>query len=535
MILRKPYAFLIKHFKLIHTILSICMIYLLYKSYNIYKFLNETLNMTELTVEHDSVAKLFNRYMFILPWVIIAILIILLVVMFRKQKPKVFYFINIIIFIATIVIYNYLYSTISYMEANIVGQQTVKLAIDMVFLVVASQLISTIISLIRSIGLDLKKFDFGKDLMELEINELDNEEFEINVELDSNSARRNIKKRLRYARYVYIENKLLINTVVFILIATIGFIIYLNVSILNAHYDEGEYFSTDDYSISILKSYITSQDSRGKTITKKDESLLILSISVNSYNAQTLNLAKTEILVGENIYYPISDYGKSLVDLGEVYNNQVLSSETQNFLLVYEIPNENLDQIIIFRYFEGFDINSNSIKPTYTRVKLSPLELDDKVEGEVANEKEELVLNETLGNTSIKINSLELAEYFVSNYNFCLNRIECYKSIEYIKPNVNTNYDKALLKIDGVLTLDETKSITSLKNLYSVIYYFGRIDYINGDKTYSIDNFTEVEPKKYKKENIYYIEINKDVLNADKAYLNFKLRNKEYKFTILEK
>ena len=41
MVLRKPYAFLIKYFKLINFILSALLIYLAYRTYNIINFFNE--------------------------------------------------------------------------------------------------------------------------------------------------------------------------------------------------------------------------------------------------------------------------------------------------------------------------------------------------------------------------------------------------------------------------------------------------------------------------------------------------------------
>ena len=43
MIIRKPYAFLIKYFKIIHIILFISMTFLLFKTRNIYMFFREYL------------------------------------------------------------------------------------------------------------------------------------------------------------------------------------------------------------------------------------------------------------------------------------------------------------------------------------------------------------------------------------------------------------------------------------------------------------------------------------------------------------
>lgn len=537
MILRKPYAFLIKNFRLIHTILSFCMIYLIYKSYKIYSFLNEFIASKLLITDYNMSDKLFNLYMFLIPWIIIVILIILLVVMFRKKKPKLFYFINIVIYIATIVIYNYLYNTVTYMQTNIISSQNAKLALDITFIITIVQLIGAVISIVRSLGLDLKKFDFGKDLMELDIDEQDNEEFEVNINIDSNSIKRNLKKKLRYAKYIYVENRTIINTVIIVLITTISFIIYLNISIYNAHYDEKEVFATTEYALSIDKSYITRKDSKGEILTKDNTSLLVLEVKVKPYGkTDIINLAKTEVSIKDKVYYPTTKYINSLVDLGEIYDRQILENEFKNYLLVYEIPTIELSNKVIFRYLNGFDIKTSSLKPTYIKVELNPLNLDNNVKTSNISLNELVVMNDkTLGNSTITINSLEMNKEFISNYNFCLTRTDCYKSIEYIKPNLNTNYDKALLKIEGYLTLDENINSTSLKNLYSVINYFGKVEYIKNGKSYKVNKFTRVMPKKYQNSSIYYLELDSSVLEADEAYFIIRVRNYEYKFNVFKK
>ena len=44
MILRKPYAFLIRHFKLIHLILTVLLAYILYKTNKLLSFFNQYLS-----------------------------------------------------------------------------------------------------------------------------------------------------------------------------------------------------------------------------------------------------------------------------------------------------------------------------------------------------------------------------------------------------------------------------------------------------------------------------------------------------------
>ena len=41
MILRKPYAFLIKYFRLIHLFISLLIVYLIYKTNNMYNFFKD--------------------------------------------------------------------------------------------------------------------------------------------------------------------------------------------------------------------------------------------------------------------------------------------------------------------------------------------------------------------------------------------------------------------------------------------------------------------------------------------------------------
>ena len=88
MILRKPYAFLIKHFRLLHAIITICMVYLTYRTYKIYSYLSDYIRSGSLKVEKVDIDLIFNKTMFILPIVILLVLLILLIVMIRKHKPK---------------------------------------------------------------------------------------------------------------------------------------------------------------------------------------------------------------------------------------------------------------------------------------------------------------------------------------------------------------------------------------------------------------------------------------------------------------
>ena len=98
MILRKPYALLIKHFRLIHGVLLALITYLLYRTNIILRFLQEYISTDEIITGKDFTGELFNSLMFSLPFVVIIFFLILLWVMIYKKKKKLYYIYNIFIF-----------------------------------------------------------------------------------------------------------------------------------------------------------------------------------------------------------------------------------------------------------------------------------------------------------------------------------------------------------------------------------------------------------------------------------------------------
>ena len=119
MILRKPYAFLIRHFKMMHIILAGCLFYLIYKTSSMISYINVYINETITVVGEDIVSSLFNSWIITLPILIILFAAILLTVMSIKDKPRLFYAFVIIAEIVIFLIYLYSYSTFSKMEKTI--------------------------------------------------------------------------------------------------------------------------------------------------------------------------------------------------------------------------------------------------------------------------------------------------------------------------------------------------------------------------------------------------------------------------------
>ena len=95
MILRKPYAFLIKHFKLIHFIMALCMGVLLYQTTILQNFFNEFAGSTQVIVDTDIANVLLGGYIYIFPVLVVIMSLIVLVLMSLKDKPRLYYLLNI--------------------------------------------------------------------------------------------------------------------------------------------------------------------------------------------------------------------------------------------------------------------------------------------------------------------------------------------------------------------------------------------------------------------------------------------------------
>ncbi|MEG0618592.1 MAG: hypothetical protein RR557_04710 [Bacilli bacterium] len=530
MIFRKPYAFLIKNFKLIHVIITICMAYLLYKTYSFNHFISEYMKTNMLSLGRGSADEVINKLMFTLPIILVLFSVVMLITMIKKEKPKTFYIFTIITFISLFILNNYFYLRVVYLEENIMPIQEVRLLLDLSLIFTIFQAFLLILSLIRAIGFDIKKFDFKQDLLDMDILDEDREEFEVSFNIEGNVFERTINKKLRNLKYSYLENKFLFITITLLCVIVTSYLVYKGGNINTKTINEGEAFFSASLNIQVIKSFMTNNDYTLEKISNNRYVAIETNILSNASN-QKLNLARMELMIGKEAFYPVeSGLKDKLFDLGKVYADDILTKKFQKFLIVYEIPESLSDNNMKLRYISRLE----GTRPEYISIKLNPIDLDKEDKLVDIPLGKEIVLNEkTAGKSKIKINSFEIKDSFTLNYNFCLTEAECYPSIERVIPTLNSTTQKALMKVNGSFEIDENIVFGSVKNIYNIIDKFGIIVYQLNGKTYKTKgNFKNVNVKKKKTDNEFYIEVNKKMVDADYAYLLLNVRNKKYKFII---
>ena len=175
MILRKPYAFFIKHFKLFNIILTILEVYMIYKLSFLVQFLFEYASYPQGSVGQDLVGNLLTLRVFIIEIVISIFALILLFVLSVKKKPiKLYLFViifNIVLAVFLFILRNYL----QIMSLQVIETRTEYVLRDFTLIGMIGSILITFLLSMRSLGFDIKKFEFGQDLHDLSISEEDNE------------------------------------------------------------------------------------------------------------------------------------------------------------------------------------------------------------------------------------------------------------------------------------------------------------------------------------------------------------------------
>ena len=206
MIIRKPYAFLIKNFKKIHIFLFILCAYIYYQNLRINAFVNEFLEF----LTYDEVSESITRYINV--WLYLAIIFVVvasanvLILLNHKKKPWKVYLIPIAeytLMFASLILTSNFFATYS----GSLDTTEIRAIRDILFILTFPQYFFFIVLAIRIFGIDLNKFDFKSDQEYLDLNEDDREELEINIKFEKGVIKRKWNYFKRNTVYFFKEHK----------------------------------------------------------------------------------------------------------------------------------------------------------------------------------------------------------------------------------------------------------------------------------------------------------------------------------------
>lgn len=532
MIIKKPYAFLIKHFRLIHLILSSLLIFLAYKTHAVYKFFNDYVKNGYYTYSSEVSGTYINFYMFLAIVGVLVVTAFIYLLMKWKKKSRLYYILisifYMILFVGLLVYFNAFLNLLN----NPLGVQAVRAYRDIIFMLYIPQYLFIIFGLIRGIGFDIKKFDFKKDLADLDIAEEDQEEIEVTFGQNNYKYKRKARRAYREIKYYALENKFFFGVICGTLALVIVLVVYVNMNVFTKKYKESEYFTVNGVVFQILDSYETDMDLKGNKISPFHK-YIVVKVSMQNTNEYRVNLdtKNLRLILDDKVHYPTSSKFDYFRDLGRGYTRENLySGETYEYIVVYEIPNDLKYDKAIFRMIDSINVVNGAISSKHKDVRLDPVKyLELEPEEQVYMRSAISLEKSTLIGSEIVVNSYEIGDKFIESYTYCVDS-GCHDGTRIITASVLGNEERSVLKLNLDVSLDEklyiNRFITNNTKFYEA---FGDIMYLsNGElvKAPVVVKTMDLDTK-----NVY-LEVPSSLKNSPLIRFVMSIRNRKYVVTL---
>lgn len=342
MVFRRPYGFLIKHFKLIHLIISFILVYVVSCNNQIYSYLNDCISNSSF--KYNALEYInYNIYI----WIGITLLLFFIIYwLFKyKDKPRGIYIISILGYILVGIYMFVLFSYFTGLPNDVVDQKVIRAYRDIMLITLGFQYLIIIIMFIRGFGFDIKKFNFGKDIHELNLTDEDGEEIEVDVNIDTNRVFRGIRKRKRELGYFFNEYKVIILGIIVIILVIVGYNSYNYLQKVFKVYNQGDVIGSYNY-ITIDNSYYKIDGNKNYVIVRFD-------IYKNGKNDR-LDVNNMVLEIDNNEYLPNKNICYMFNYLGNCYKKQYITNNNSSYMLVYEVDNLNIEKSYLL-YKESYD------------------------------------------------------------------------------------------------------------------------------------------------------------------------------------
>ena len=516
MIIRKPYAFLIKNFKKIHIALLILSIFVGYKLFDVLSFVNEFMKYGTYDLYADPVSNYISFSLLISLVLIFGFSVALIFLLMHKNKPWKAYLIPfseyLILFFVLLIINGFFGNYTKYVETT-----DLRFSRDLLMIFMIGQLPAIYVFIVRSFGLDVKKFNFNSDAEFLELSEEDREEFEISLDIDKNTIKRQIKKMFRHMNYFYLEHKIICTCILLAFIGFVGFNIYEFIFITNKSYTEGEFYNINGLSIVVNNTYYSQNDYKGELVSKKNN-FVIVELTVTNHSAPTtLDMSYFHLKNSTEDYTTTNNlYATEFQDLGVTYKNvkELKRGETINFIIIYKVNKDlNPNNFVLF-YQETH--NKNILR----KYKLKVKKLDTNLVNEQYSIGDELKIDVYGMSDGVIFDYHQVAEKF--NYRtFKCTREKCETTIKEVVAPEGYN----ILKIPFSSTTIEAKNMIDFVSKYGIIIYKDRDGY---DREVEFKN--PIDDKYYGK--VIYVTVPDDFDPESSFYLEFNVRGNKYLYEL---
>ncbi len=530
MIIKKPYAFLIKKFRWIHGILFAMLVFLAIKSINIYTFFSDYATNHYYVMSSMLASEYIDLTLFVVTILAVLVSALIYFILSLKNKDRKTYVFLCLYYIILFVYFIYMLSIFQNLQSKSLGIETVRAIRDISVIVSLPQIVFLFIICGRTLGFNLKQFDFKKDLEEMQIDTKDYEEVEVEFGKNNYKTARFLRKTLRLTKYFILENKFIVTVLASIIVLATSLAIFVNIKIYNVSYNENVEILANNVYYTVMSSYVTDKDINDNVITK-DKKYVLIKIKANNKTTTNYNLYRETFRLELNNTMLIPTFGldNKFIDVGKTYSPfEIKSGETKEFIIVFELDN-SVNQSEFILKIKNYDYgNFTTLESEYKDINIVPKYIDHDEDYGKLYLPIRLNLEETmLGKTNIVLNSYEIATTFKEKYEYCIEENNCMINTYIVKPISTGKGNLSVLKLRGTLDLDEdlymNKYITNLGDLLS---YFGKISYRYRGK-YKTASITKI-PTKLKTDEYSYVEVPSELAEANKIEIILTIRGIKY-------
>lgn len=514
MIVRKPYAFLIKNFKKIHIFLLLLSCFVVYKLFNVSGFVSEFMRFGTYDVYNNPVGD------YITFWTLAAIILLvigsgaLILLLRHKKKPWKIYLVPFVEYLALFFVLNIIKGFFGNYTSDI-ETTDLRMARDLLMIFMIAQLPAIGIYAMRVFGLDIQKFNFNSDQEFLELSEEDREEIEISIDVDRNSFKRLYKRLFRNMRYFYLEHKGICRLVVLIIVLVIGFNSYKYFFVAKKAYSEGQLYSANGYTITINNSYYTDKSYNGTIISKKSNFVVIDFTLKNNAAPRNVKMDNFHIKNGVSDFIPTQKvYAEEFKDLGATYDavKELRRDETLNLIMVYKVNKDLKKDRFVLYYQEDSGI--------LRKIKLQLKDFRTIEDKGILNIGEEMSFNIRNKKQNISLDKYEFAKEMPYKRRVCNTTVCEVQEKKYIAKD-----GYKVLKIEFASNEYEGKDMIDFSTDY------GKIIYINSKNKETSLDIEYPFPNRATGKYIYAL-VPEEVEKSLKLEIVYTIRNKKYTYKL---
>ena len=526
MIIKKPYAFLIKHFRIIHILLLIPTIYLMFKFNDLASFFRNYADVGNKTLELTIAGSYITKFTYVALFFMLISNLTIFLLMKSKKKPTIYYGLNILYYIYLTIISIVFYLIISELETRTLDATIVNFIRDIAGLTVIPLYAIIAVTITKGIGFNFKSFRFERN-GDLQITDEDDEEVELKLGNGSFNTKKTAVHTLRELKYYVLENKFVFTCIGFFLAFIIVISLYMNYQVYNKRYNSNQAFALDNFTMTLKESYITDVDYSGRIINKDNYYLVVkLAIYNKSNKAVSIDKSNFRVYFDNKYLFPNYDRSNRFIDVGKPYQGELIYEKaSDDYVLVYEIDESMIRSEYKMKILSGLKHEPDKLIPSYKIISIKPnniTEIEDLGEAKVNTP---INFEHTmLGNTKLKIKGFRIDDSYSYNYSYCVTQDECYTAKNTLLPSTG----KALAIIEDEITWDEASSYykNGNKDLYGD---FANISYRYNTgitlKRYN-DLMKDVTPANVKNVKIYEVPKMVSSSAVDDISLKIIIRNK---------